>query len=76
MKKNKVLYTINYDKIVDFKERVTRFIVRFEFKRSENENQFLKEVDSLTLANVQLNVKRSFTNLHKLSKKLSEKIVL
>ena len=32
MKKNKILYTINYDKIVNFKERVTRFTVRFEFK--------------------------------------------
>ncbi len=52
MKKNKILYTIDYDKIVNFKERVTRFTVRFEFKRSENENQFLKEVDSLALANV------------------------
>ena len=37
MKKNKILYTINYDKIVNFKERVTRFTVRFEFKDSENE---------------------------------------
>ena len=35
MKKNKILYTINYDKIVNFKERVTRFTVRFEFKDSE-----------------------------------------
>ena len=37
MKKNKILYTINYDKIVNFKERVTRFTVRFEFKDSGNE---------------------------------------
>ena len=43
MKKNKILYTINYDKIVDFKERVTRFTVRFEFKRSENEKYFGKD---------------------------------
>ena len=28
----------------------------------KSENQFLKEVDSLTLSNAQLNVKRSFTN--------------
>ena len=28
----------------------------------KNENQFLKEVDSLALSNAQLNVKRSFTN--------------
>ena len=44
MKKNKVLYTINYDKIVDFKERVTRFIVRFEFKRSENAGNYIKHI--------------------------------
>ena len=44
MKKNKILYTINYDKIVDFKERVTRFTVRFKFKRSENEKYFKKSL--------------------------------
>ena len=37
MKKNKILYTINYDKFVNFKQRVTRFTVRFKFKDSENE---------------------------------------
>ena len=27
------IYTINYDKIVDFKERVTRFTIKFNFKK-------------------------------------------
>ena len=41
MKKNKILYTVNYDKIVNFKERVTRFTVRFEFKSNcKNDRTF------------------------------------
>ena len=41
MKKNKILYTIDYDEIVDFKERITRFTVRFEFKNNfKNKKHF------------------------------------
>ena len=33
------IYTINYDKIVGFKERVTRFTVKFSFKKNLNSKE-------------------------------------
>ena len=53
---NKILYTAN--KI--YEETGKNKIVTPASLKSEN--QFLKEVDSLTLSNAQWNVKRSFTN--------------
>ena len=35
MKNKKELYEIEYDEIVVFKKRVTRFTVSFEFKNNE-----------------------------------------
>ena len=32
-KMKKAIYAIDYDEVVIFKERITRFTVRFEFKR-------------------------------------------
>ena len=43
MKKNKILYTINYDEIVDFKERIARFTVRFKFKKNFQNKKYSKE---------------------------------
>ena len=43
MGKNNILYKIDYDKIVDFKERITRFTVRFEFKNKLENEEFLGE---------------------------------
>ena len=37
------IYTINYDKIVDFKERVTRFTIKFNFKKNLNSKENPKE---------------------------------
>ena len=37
------IYTINYDKIVDFKERVTRFTIKFNFKKNLNSKGNPKE---------------------------------
>ena len=37
------IYTINYDKIVDFKERITRFTIKFNFKENLNSKGNPKE---------------------------------
>lgn len=39
-KMKKAIYTIDYDEVVIFKERITRFTVRFKFKGKGKKRRF------------------------------------